>query len=156
MVRCNHDTGRSYWKRSLLYGIFCFLLFFTACQRSCRNVMLSVVCVCQSVCSQDVTPYTPALLCTRPCHPWTCSNLFNLALNVQGPSSPGKVETRSFKYVGRQRAVGILLECFLVYKNFHWTKSIYGSLIICFQFLFHGTLVCTHHSSESPLSSTPA
>ena len=62
-------------------------LFITAHRQSCGKVMFSVICVCFSV-YKRVPPYrAPASSVQHP-GSWTCSNLFNLDLTVQGSLPP--------------------------------------------------------------------
>ena len=71
----------------------------TARQRSCGQVMFSVVSVCQSFCLQGggggtpcMGPWPPPI----PPHAQTCSNLFKLDIAIQGPQGP---HPNMFKFV---------------------------------------------------------
>ena len=115
-----------FWQTSTFeIGRFCIV---TTRQWSWEKVMFSVVCVCQSVFSQGVSHHTGPQdpFCTRP-WPLDCIRA------QRQPPSPEHVQScltwhspdtfKLFHYEAcsprrRQWAVGILLECFLVFGSF--------------------------------------
>ena len=63
---------------------------FSARQWSCGKVVLSVMCVCLSFCHKGTRlPHFPHGT------PWTCTNMFNLDLIIQGPA-PGHVQLEPY------------------------------------------------------------
>ena len=108
-----HSTKTTfYWSSTQCWWSITCLHIFIASKWSCRKVMFSV---------HSVILFTDRDHNPQPCRcspPWTCSDLFNLDLTVEGllPDMFKLVHYES--YTPGKRTVGSLLECILVFCSF--------------------------------------